>query len=91
MGVAIRRTPVDRRARKRIRSRQRADRKVQRMTAIIGRVRAKWSSARERRKSRRRERSLKHVEARADRDRYRVRGREGGGGGSDGGMGGGGA
>jgi hypothetical protein len=58
------------------------------MTAIIGRVRARWSSARERRKSRRRERALKHVEARADRDRYSVHGREGGGGG-DGGVGGG--
>jgi hypothetical protein len=58
------------------------------MTAIIGRVRAKWSSVRERRKSRRRERALKHVGARADRDRYSVQGREGAGGGGDGGMGG---
>jgi hypothetical protein len=60
------------------------------MPAIIGRVRAKWSSALERRRSRRRERALKHVEARADRDRYSVHGREGAGGGGDGGMGGGG-
>jgi hypothetical protein len=60
------------------------------MTAFIGRVRAKWSSARGRRKSRRRDRALKHVEARSDRDRYSVHGREGAGGGGDGGMGGGG-
>jgi hypothetical protein len=59
------------------------------MSAIIGRAREKWSSARKRRQSKRRERALKHVEARADRDRYKVEGREGVGGGGDGGMGGG--
>jgi hypothetical protein len=59
------------------------------MTAIIRRAREKWSSARKRRQSRRRERALKHVEARTDRDRYKVSGREGAGGGGDGGFGGG--
>jgi len=61
------------------------------MTSIIGRIRDQWSSARDRRKTRRRERALKHVDARTDRDRYSVHGREGVGGGGDGGGGGGGA
>jgi hypothetical protein len=60
------------------------------MTAIIGRIREKWSSARTRRKDKRRHRALKHVEARTDRDRYSVHGSEGAGGGGDGGIGGGG-
>ena len=59
------------------------------MTGIIGRIREKWSSARNERKSKRRERALRHVDARADRDRYSVRGSEGAGGGGDGGGGGG--
>ena len=59
------------------------------MTAMIGRVREKWSSARKRRQSKRRGRALKHVEARTDRDRYEVRAPEGSGGGGDGGVGGG--
>ncbi len=50
------------------------------MTGLIGRVWDKWASARNRRKSKRRERALKHVEARSDRDRYDPHKYEGGGG-----------
>jgi hypothetical protein len=56
------------------------------MTTIIGRFRSKWSAVRDQRKGKRRERALKHVDARADRDRYDPHGYEGrGGGGGDGG------
>ena len=57
------------------------------MSAIIGRLREQWAAARDRRKSKRRERANKHVEARADRDRYDPHRYEGGGGGGgDGGR-----
>jgi len=60
------------------------------MTQVVGRLRDKWASVRARRRGKRREQALKHVEARTDRDRYSVQGREGVGGGGDGGFGGGG-